>query len=583
MAYDVFLSYARADSDRAMVIKDALEALGLSVFYDIDGIDGGDEFPSVIENEIKAARSTIGVWSSHALSRDWVRRECEIARQQKTLIPVEIDQIEDSVISVAFSKIHRLDLRDFTGRSDHDGWQKTIKAIAKKLGRPDLHKTRRKKVIEEKKIERLAADLNEAKLAIKYLQDLTPGWPLWRVALLGAVSLILLFAAIAWAWKAVNDSANMKAYYESPEWPILSQALDDLDKNAPDARLEVRELLSGLEQSAYLRNLNINPVTILERGSQWTDEAIIPTAWAYYFGEGGARQDYVRSAHLFRKSCAEDLMRGCHGLAVQLSLGKGFQNVEDDQRANAMYQKACDAGYHLSCYALGTQYAKGEGFSAPNNAKANELYELSCNLGAMVGCLNLGIQYDTGKGFDGSDDAQANELFLHACNEDYMPACSALGAQYQTGETLIGAADHSQANSLYKKACDAGHMRGCRNLGLQYAKGRGINGADHDQANELFLMACQNGEMSACNNLGAQYAHGYGFDAPNFVQANFYYQLACDGGNSGGCHNLGYNIATQRGFDVADLARARRVLGANCTAGFTRSCETLSRRPFISN
>jgi hypothetical protein len=67
---DVFLSYARADRLKAEQVKAALEGAGLSVFFDVEGLDGGDLFPDVLDREVKTAGAEA---SSAGIGR---RRNC---------------------------------------------------------------------------------------------------------------------------------------------------------------------------------------------------------------------------------------------------------------------------------------------------------------------------------------------------------------------------------------------------------------------------------------------------------------------------------------------------------------------------
>ena len=66
---DIFISYARAERERAEAVKDALETEGLSVFLDVAGLDAGDSFPDVLDREVKSAGVVLGLWSPLSLSR----------------------------------------------------------------------------------------------------------------------------------------------------------------------------------------------------------------------------------------------------------------------------------------------------------------------------------------------------------------------------------------------------------------------------------------------------------------------------------------------------------------------------------
>lgn len=135
---DVFLSYARKDTDRAILIRDALQALGLTVFFDTEGLDGGDVFPDVLDREVKGAGAVVGVWSSHALTRPWVKVECDIGRARGVLVPVQIEKIPDLDKPAAFWNVQFDDLSDFDGDTDHAGWLRFVRSLARTLDRPEL-------------------------------------------------------------------------------------------------------------------------------------------------------------------------------------------------------------------------------------------------------------------------------------------------------------------------------------------------------------------------------------------------------------------------------------------------------------
>jgi hypothetical protein len=129
---DVFLSYARAEREWALV------RLGVSVFYDVDGIDGGDVFPDILDREVKSAAVVLGLWSPYSLTRPWVRAECDIGRARQVLVPAAIAPIEPMQIPANFWNIQYFDLSRFDGRADNAEFAKTVRAIGRILKRPDL-------------------------------------------------------------------------------------------------------------------------------------------------------------------------------------------------------------------------------------------------------------------------------------------------------------------------------------------------------------------------------------------------------------------------------------------------------------
>ena len=138
MAADVFMSYARKDIDRARLIKDRLEELGLTVFFDVEGLDSGDVFPDVLDREVKSAGAIVGVWSTHSLTRPWVKIECDIGRARGVLVPVQIEEISPLDRPAAFWNMQFDDLSDFDGDPNHSGWLRLVRSLARTLNRPEL-------------------------------------------------------------------------------------------------------------------------------------------------------------------------------------------------------------------------------------------------------------------------------------------------------------------------------------------------------------------------------------------------------------------------------------------------------------
>ncbi|MEM1107007.1 MAG: toll/interleukin-1 receptor domain-containing protein [Pseudomonadota bacterium] len=136
---DVFISYARSERPKAEAIKDLLEAAGLSVFFDVQGLDGGDVFPDVLDREVKSAGAVLGLWSPHALSRPWVKIECLIGKDRGVLVPASIEPINALIdLPAAFYGVQHVDLSDFHGDPSDANWLALLRSLGRTLGRPDL-------------------------------------------------------------------------------------------------------------------------------------------------------------------------------------------------------------------------------------------------------------------------------------------------------------------------------------------------------------------------------------------------------------------------------------------------------------
>ncbi len=135
---DIFISYARSaeheDRRVAQLLKSEFERLGLSVFIDVDGIEAGDEFNSIINEEAKTAGAIVGVWSAHAFSRPWLCRECRVGLKRKVLVPVLIEELESLAVPIEFEGVQYIEFFSQT----EEQWESLIRSIARTLKRKDL-------------------------------------------------------------------------------------------------------------------------------------------------------------------------------------------------------------------------------------------------------------------------------------------------------------------------------------------------------------------------------------------------------------------------------------------------------------
>lgn len=90
MKHDVFLSYAREDLAVVQVLVGALEAEGLSVFWDRQ-IVPGQPWSDVLESALRECRAVVVLWSPASVNSTWVKAEATEAMSRNKLIPLRID------------------------------------------------------------------------------------------------------------------------------------------------------------------------------------------------------------------------------------------------------------------------------------------------------------------------------------------------------------------------------------------------------------------------------------------------------------------------------------------------------------
>lgn len=116
--YDVFLSYARIDGEAtAKALADALEARGVSVWFDAVAIQPGKSQSLQMDAGLRKARAGIAVLTAAYLAgRFWTQRELGALLNKPTLIPVLHEVTFDDVKE--YSGILP-DLAGFTTEHDH--------------------------------------------------------------------------------------------------------------------------------------------------------------------------------------------------------------------------------------------------------------------------------------------------------------------------------------------------------------------------------------------------------------------------------------------------------------------------------
>jgi TolB-like protein len=126
----VFLSYARADRARVAKLAEALQAAGITLWWDT-AIEGGASFSADIERELDAADVVVVAWSAASVKSDWVRDEAGAGRDRKRLVPVQLDA---TLPPLGFRQYQSINLSGWKGRADDANFASLVSAIHKLTG-----------------------------------------------------------------------------------------------------------------------------------------------------------------------------------------------------------------------------------------------------------------------------------------------------------------------------------------------------------------------------------------------------------------------------------------------------------------
>jgi hypothetical protein len=127
----VFLSYDRDDIQRIELLVRALEACGLSVFWDRD-IAAGSYWREVIGHELSSAGCVVVAWSYRSVESSWVVEEAEEAKAGGLLVPVCIDRVRPPI---GFRAVQAADLCAWTGEASDKSIKLLVATIMERLER----------------------------------------------------------------------------------------------------------------------------------------------------------------------------------------------------------------------------------------------------------------------------------------------------------------------------------------------------------------------------------------------------------------------------------------------------------------
>lgn len=132
---DVFISYSRAARPKAEAIKAWLEAFGVDCFLDLEKIDGGANFPDIIDRALRKSKAVLCCWSPVYFERPWCMIECRDALARNILIPVAIEDFDPLLPPADLRQINWFNLAGWQGESDHEDWRRTLVGLGKLIGR----------------------------------------------------------------------------------------------------------------------------------------------------------------------------------------------------------------------------------------------------------------------------------------------------------------------------------------------------------------------------------------------------------------------------------------------------------------
>lgn len=132
---EVFISYQRDDRDIALMVRQALRGLGVSVWWD-DNLRGGEVWADELRKAVASARAVVVLWSVRSVDSDWVHKEAAIGHGNGALLPVMIE--DGCSVPVTFADIQAKRLVGWRGHEDEREFREIFAAIDRLLWRRRL-------------------------------------------------------------------------------------------------------------------------------------------------------------------------------------------------------------------------------------------------------------------------------------------------------------------------------------------------------------------------------------------------------------------------------------------------------------
>src|SRR5438045_2032567 len=129
---DVFISYKAEDRRRVKPLVEALQADGLSVWWD-EQIGAGDAWRDTIEQQLDGARCVVVICSKRSVGADgkFVREEASRAQRRGLYVPVLIDPVDPPL---GFGESQATSLRSWHGDPSDAHYQAVLSAVRRHVG-----------------------------------------------------------------------------------------------------------------------------------------------------------------------------------------------------------------------------------------------------------------------------------------------------------------------------------------------------------------------------------------------------------------------------------------------------------------
>lgn len=129
---EIFFSYSSSDRSKVQLVRDALEAEGLTVFWD-QTTPAGVDWDTWIRQNLSAAKCALVFWSANSIASPNVRHEATVARDRGKLIPVMLEALSTDMFPMGLYNVQAADLTSWTSDVTSPQWIKLRAEVEAKL------------------------------------------------------------------------------------------------------------------------------------------------------------------------------------------------------------------------------------------------------------------------------------------------------------------------------------------------------------------------------------------------------------------------------------------------------------------
>ena len=354
MKHDLFISYSRKDfgvvNDFVKMLKSRIPQL--DCWFDITGIESGDEFEDKIISAIDNSSYVIFALSDNSLASDWTKDEVMYAKNtEKKVIPVLLKGAE--LKGWFLFRFGRIDCIDITNNLQID---KLIKNLSTWTGKPIAAAKKETTVKNEVSATKKGTEANLQNLTVAKISELakilkTEDESRFEVVLKSAG------AAKLGVVKVIKESLGIG----------LKEAKDIVD-GAPCTVVDFVETKDASELKKCIEEAGATVNLV----SQPADKAVNKANTFYKEGK------YEQAMELYMKVAQTGYPRAQYLVGVLYHNGNGC--TKDYEEAYNWWKLAADQGYKEAVHYIGYCHEYGRGIAKDIN-KAKEYYKKAAALG----------------------------------------------------------------------------------------------------------------------------------------------------------------------------------------------------------